>query len=417
MRWTLTVTILAVALPCAFAQADDPEAPLVLVEAEDYAEMHGLRVIERPEASGGLTVSYWEDPGSWLDLRFDLPVAGEYLISLRYALNWPDTRRIVLLDGEELGEVQFESTGSWGDFETITLPFGPVELPAGEVTVRLLNRDSRGFSLDWMALHAPEAPLADHPLSMEERADLRRQAVDAVGPGAEQLLHLGEVQFHAREAGGPAWALVAGHLLLTTGGPTDGQATVLRHETGHHQIALLQNGGRLLVAITDGATLHLVALADDAAQFSLPGPLLSAEGVRIVRARAHDEGLHLPAGEWSHETDYLEAGGLHISAAPAMIVRPWDEQGLAPEIGLQTVRCEAGHVAVARFATRWGTEHPGVGLETTDAGCVVRETAERHPTLATFYGEGMFDLRIAPDGKLTFDDLRSGETILLREGE
>jgi hypothetical protein len=107
------IAMMLLATPPGVAQ-DGGEAPVVTVEAEDYAEISGLRVIERIEASGGLTVSYWEDPGTWLDLEFDLPVAGQYLISFRYSLNWPDTRRIVLLDGAELGEVELDTTGSWG---------------------------------------------------------------------------------------------------------------------------------------------------------------------------------------------------------------------------------------------------------------------------------------------------------------
>ena len=407
----------ALALSSAVAQVD---APMVIVEAEDYAEMHGLQVIQRAEASGGRTVSYWEDPGTWIDLRFDLPVAGEYLISIRYALNWADTRRVVLLGGDELGEVELQGTGSWGDFETITLPFEPLELPAGSVTLRLLNRDSRGLSLDWAAMHAPEAPLADHALSADEREEVMRRVTEAAGPETRQVLDFGEVQMHATTAGGPAWARVGEHLLVSARAPGSEAPTILQRQTDHHQIAAMgggQNEETLLIAITDGASLHLVALTDGTGELALPAPVIGDGGMRVVRARLSDgEDLHLPDGPWREETDYLETGGLHISAAPGMIVGPWDERGLEPELLLQTIECAGGNVGVVRFSPRWGTEKPHVGLESTEDGCVAREAMQRYPTLATFYDEGMFDLQIAADGTVAFHDLRSGESLVLRDG-
>ncbi|MFP4249353.1 MAG: carbohydrate-binding protein [Armatimonadota bacterium] len=422
MRALLAATAMMVLAPCSVVtHADDERAAVVTVEAEDYADMHGLRVIERAEASDSRTVSYWEEPGSWLDVEFDLPVAGSYVISIRYALNWPDTRRAVLLDDNELGEVELETTGSWGDFETVTLPFEPLELPAGKVTVRVLNRDSRGLSLDWVAMHAPEAPLADRHLGAEERAELRGRVVEVVGPGARRILDRGEVELHAARAGGPAWADVSGHLLAAGGMQGEARGAIMRRSTEHHQIALVGEGAGgdgLVIAITDGTSLHLVRPAGDSSAMPLPAPVLSAEGMRIVTARAPDHGaLHLPAGDWQERTDHLEAGGMHITVAPGMTVRPWDDRGLAPELALEMAECGgAGHVGVARFSPRWGGEQPRVTLERDGEDCVIRESVERHPTLAAFYGEGMFDLRITPEGRITFDDIRSGETVVLREG-
>lgn len=421
MKRPLTAAMMALALCCAGAQTEAARsAPVVTVEAEDGAAMEGLRVIERAEASGGLTVSYWEDPGTWLDLRFDLPAAGEYLISLHYALNWNDTRRVVLLDGEELGEVRLPGTGSWGDFETITLPLGPLELPEGPVTLRLLNRDSRGLSLDRVTLHAPEAPLADYPLNDEQRDELMRRVVEAVGPDTRRILDFGRVELHATRAGGPARARVGEHLLATADAPAAGQGVFLRRQTAHHQVAVISGEpgeARLLVAITDGVSLHLVALVDEGAEIALPAPVLGAGGMRVVSARGADgESLHLPAGQWGHHTDHIEAGGLHISAEPGMTLCPWDERAPGPDLALQTVACAGWHVGAARFSERWGMERPRVGLQITERGCVVREVARRHSTLAAFYDEGMFDLRIDAGGRIAFEDLGSGETVVLREG-
>ncbi len=416
----LLLTMMVLTLCSAGAQAEAPDAPVVTVEAEDYAAMDGLRVLEREEASGGRTVSYWEEPGGWLSLRFDLPEAGEYLISLRYALNWIDTRRVVLLDGEELGEIELRGTGSWANFETITLPFEPLELPAGPVTLRLLNRDSRGLSLDRAALHAPDAPLGDCALSEKQRDELTRRLVEAVGPHARRILDFGRVELHATRAGGLARARVGEHVLAAADAPAADQGVFLRRQTAHHQVALVSGGpgqARLLVAITDGVSLHLVALADEGAAVRLPAPVLGAGGMRVVKARGADgASLHLPTGRWRHQTDHFEAGGLHISAAPGMVLCPWDKQALSPDLTVQTVACAGWHVGAARFSERWGMERPRVGLQPTERGCVVREVARRHPTLAAFYDEGMFELRIDANGRIAFEDLGSGETVVLREG-
>ncbi|MGI5820275.1 MAG: hypothetical protein ACOX9R_19485 [Armatimonadota bacterium] len=128
---------------------------LIEVVAADYSTEPpppGLRVVRRDLASGGRTMSFWEDHGGWLDLRFDLPRAGEYQLRLHYALSHDSTRRVVLVNGEEVGEFELPGTGDWDTFVEATVAPGPLTLPAGEVVVRLLNRDSVGLSLDWMAL-------------------------------------------------------------------------------------------------------------------------------------------------------------------------------------------------------------------------------------------------------------------------
>lgn len=416
MRTLVALMATVLALSAALGQDDPREAPLVRVEAEDSHAMHGLQVIERAEASGGRTVSYWEDPGTWLELDFDLPVAGDYLITVRYALNWPDTRRVLLLDGEEIGEVELATTGSWGDFRTLTLPVGPIQLPAGTVTLRLLNRDSLGLSLDWAAMHSPQALLADQPLGVAEREALTNTMLEALGEDATELLSHGSVELHTG-ATGAAWAAIGGHLLTTARDTAAPGGEVTRHSTAHHQIAVVTGAARFVAAVSDGQSLHIIVVLPEPSELALPAPVLSADGLRMVRARSNGETLHLPAGEWRHEGDYLEAGGLHITAAPAMTVGPWDDSGLAPVLRLRTVECGAGHVGAIRYSTRWGTDQPRVGLERSEDACVVRESVQRFPTLATFYGEGLFDLTIGADGAINFEDIRSGESISLREAE
>ena len=112
----------------------------------------GMRVVTREYASGGEAVSFWEDHGGWLDLEIEVPQQGDYHLALRYALTHDSTRRVVLVNGDEVGEFEVTGTGSWDIFQTATPMPEPVALPEGRIVLRLLNRDSVGLALDWVAL-------------------------------------------------------------------------------------------------------------------------------------------------------------------------------------------------------------------------------------------------------------------------
>lgn len=140
----LTAALLAAMAPGACRAA--PVGGLLLrLEAENWSAQGGgaLRVIDRPEASGGRTVSYWEEPGPWLELAFETREAADVLISLGYALAWPEARRRVLVDGRPVGEAVLADTGSWGTFAVATLPFAPLPLAPGRHVVRI-DRQAAG---------------------------------------------------------------------------------------------------------------------------------------------------------------------------------------------------------------------------------------------------------------------------------
>ena len=111
------------ALCCCTAHA---QLPTITVEAEDYTEVTGgtVRVLDRPEASGGKCVSYWEEPGVAVSVEFEVEQAGQYCLTLRYACNWENTRRRIALDGQVppgLENVLLPGTGSWADFKPVTV--------------------------------------------------------------------------------------------------------------------------------------------------------------------------------------------------------------------------------------------------------------------------------------------------------
>ena len=164
--------ICAMALAASVAWA---ELPTITVEAEAYTEVTGgaVRVLSRGGASGGKHVSYWEEPGVAVTVAFEVAEAGDYCLTLKYSLNWDDTRRSIALDGEAvpgLENVTLPGTGGWDYFSAITVAGpegGRVRLPltAGAHTLTLTNVDSRGLGWDAALLHDPALLVADAPLS------------------------------------------------------------------------------------------------------------------------------------------------------------------------------------------------------------------------------------------------------------
>ena len=56
----------------------------VRVEAEDYDAMEGIQTEQTMDEGGGLNVG-WIDAGDWLSYEVEIPIEGEYSLSVRYA--------------------------------------------------------------------------------------------------------------------------------------------------------------------------------------------------------------------------------------------------------------------------------------------------------------------------------------------
>lgn len=400
---------MALALPALAA-----DNVLVRVEAESYTAVGGgtVKVIDRPEASGGKTVSYWEDPGVWLELSFDVPQAGDYRLSVGYALNWPDTRRQVLLDGKPVGEITLAGTGDWGNFVAVTTPLKLPPLKAGRHTLRLLNAASRGLSLDWVALHSPQVFVADRPLSAEEYAALQAHYRPAE-PVA--CLQAGDVRAEFSADGQARLAQVAGALLGAELPPGDA-APVRLLTVGKLRVAVCEAGERLTAWLTEGKDLYVLCRAASAEPLRLPAPLANAERCRLVTGHlASGEALAFSGKVAPRETDELALGGLCLTATSPLRLGPWhDPECGAPAVDLPLQSTPQGWVGAARFSRRPTTpdQHPSI---TATGGVVhVREAIRRYPTLALFYGEATFDLTLdAAAVKLT--DASTGATVSLSQ--
>ncbi|MBN2486255.1 MAG: carbohydrate-binding protein [Bacteroidales bacterium] len=120
----------------------------IFIEAENYTNMLGVQTQSTTDQGGGLNVG-WIDNNDWMEYELNIPMAGEYVFSVRAAsLNGGGT--ISILSGtNSLGSVSVPSTGgwqAWGTFKSDT-----VTLTEGLQSLRLKAYPG-GFNLNWFEI-------------------------------------------------------------------------------------------------------------------------------------------------------------------------------------------------------------------------------------------------------------------------
>ena len=120
----------------------------------------GVDVTATGDSGGGCHVG-WSSNGEWLDYAIDIPQAGEYRLTYRYASGHNGSVGAVQFKnaaGTTLNRLPVEGRGVWGQFHDLTTT---VNLEAGQQTIRLYL-ENPGFDLNWFKLEyvggsAPEA--------------------------------------------------------------------------------------------------------------------------------------------------------------------------------------------------------------------------------------------------------------------
>ncbi len=102
--------------------------------------------------------------GSFVEVSFDAPAAGRYVLAARYAHGKPDTRIAELRVNGEVAEAEFmfPPTRFWTDWVYVTSS-RPIELKAGKNVVRLTANSAEGLAnldhLKFTAMPASTAPV------------------------------------------------------------------------------------------------------------------------------------------------------------------------------------------------------------------------------------------------------------------
>lgn len=155
-------------------------------------------------------------------------------------------------------------------------------------------------------------------------------------------------------------------------------------------------------------------VANGSSPFPLPAPAIYDDRRRVVTGDTEvGDHLNFAARAWQPRlTGHLTAGAMHVTATPRLRVGPWNsETPRVPQATLELSAWGALRIGAARFSARWGADAPRIGLVDKGTHYLVREAVPRYPTLAAFYGEGVFDVVVGRTGTLTFNDLSSGEVI------
>jgi arylsulfatase A-like enzyme len=107
-----------------------------LIQAEDYCDMFGV--------AGGSTIG-WINNGDWMDYNVEVAETNTYTVDIRTASKNGGGVLQLQVDGNVVGTLNIESTGSWVTYVTKSLT---VELEAGKHKLRIYAQIG-GFNLDW----------------------------------------------------------------------------------------------------------------------------------------------------------------------------------------------------------------------------------------------------------------------------
>lgn len=384
-------------------------AATVRVEGERYAKVGGpskIRLVDRPDASGGKVVSYWEEQGVWIEWEFDVAAAGRCAISLRYACQWPDTRRRIEVDGrvptKACENVRFASTGAWSEhaMHTVCDERGvalSLPLAAGKHTLRMTNVHSRGLAIDVILIHDTSMKFTDVALAAHEAAPLKRLMLAEPANEAvltESEMRMGRVRATFGQAGIESlWAADTLFVAATNPGPP-GNKPILRRTT-HLAVRLQRRGAQWELCVTDGRAFFLAGASARRGEPRLP-----------IRPRAYSDGEILrELVVWRSENESVHPFSTQASIKPSCVwrlgsARTTSSVPLAPAGGSGDADAARprtltwvgpGRAAAVKIApAAWAEKGLEVRVESADQHDTLWSCARDYPGLAAFYEYGRF---------------------------
>jgi beta-glucanase (GH16 family) len=125
-----------------------PAYSQIFIQAEDFVEMNGVQTENCTDHGGGLNVGYIDD-GDWMEYDINIPIAGNYIISVRAASLDGGGILNVINNDNSLGNINIPATGGWQNWQTIE--GGVITLEEGTQSIRLLATIG-GFNLNWFEI-------------------------------------------------------------------------------------------------------------------------------------------------------------------------------------------------------------------------------------------------------------------------
>lgn len=413
MRKAAVFTVLLLAGP-AFSAT-------ITAEGEAYTRVGGpskIQLVERASASGGKVVSYWEEPGVWLEWEFAVPEAADYAISIRYACAHPESFRRVDVDGQvptpSCERMRFDSTGGWATHAAATVcdergAALVMSLSAGKHRIRMTNVDSVGLAVDVIYVHDPGRRFTDVALGQAESATIAERVRTAPGSAvalSDHELRVGDVRV-AFTTDQRQWAWAANTFLE---GASTAVSEIRTARTSNVIAQLRRVSERHELYATDGHALY-VALAAPRPQshtVSLwPRAYAVADAFReLVLWRTPGRAPCVSDDTPAEPADVWLLGAAQMTSSVAL--RPLNKSLAFPE----PTRLAALKIA----PPTWSESGLEIKVESTGQTDTLHSSARDFPALGAFYGYGRFRVDFVWGKGLercTLTDLVSGERVEL----
>jgi len=130
------------------------------VEAENYNEMFGVQIESTTDIDGISDITSIDD-GDWMDYLIDVPIAGNYYISLRVASQSVAGQALISCGGTNKTQY-IPVTGSWQTWQTTTAM--KFTLSAGQQTLGV-RAITGGFHLNWISVGTSASSVENEKLT------------------------------------------------------------------------------------------------------------------------------------------------------------------------------------------------------------------------------------------------------------
>jgi hypothetical protein len=142
-------------------------------------------ITDNSDGSGGYHLTHVRD-GEWCEYTVDV-ASGVYDIQVRIATPYANKQIRVMLDDMLLGTVNLPKTGSWGSWQTVTLP--DIAVPVGGEQILRLECVGGYFFLNWVEF----VPVTDPYTAWAESFGLAgSNAVYSANPDGDEFENLAE---------------------------------------------------------------------------------------------------------------------------------------------------------------------------------------------------------------------------------
>ncbi|WP_411847053.1 carbohydrate-binding protein [Roseibacillus persicicus] len=123
----------------------------ILVEAEEFSSMSGIRVQVNSDTDAGEAVAYI-DNGDWTEYSVVVPVAGEYIANFRVASDNDLGGRIeMVVDGVPLAEITVPNTNGWQTWITVSIEVNFATAGAKTIRLNYLGGEGALFNVNWFS--------------------------------------------------------------------------------------------------------------------------------------------------------------------------------------------------------------------------------------------------------------------------